>query len=418
VYEHVLAALTADKTIAFSIVKPLYCSCFHGVARFLFVRYALCPSQNYIRQVTLSRELLKLQSQTLQDCTSDIHRFAKLFRPSRTNRLILNGLRVAFPRVETFTDSRHHEGMRLPRFRILLVLFLLSSLAFADIIDDVRTALAQRNSAAAASELQTYRSQHGVDAAYLEALSWTARAALDANDLQQADSAAKETETLARQLLRKQSLDAEPHLSTALGAAIEVEARVLAAHGQNAQAAALLRRALATYGNTSISPRLHKNLNLLSLTKLPAPPLSTSEYLGTRPVPLDQLKGSPVLLFFWAHWCGDCKYEGPIISRLSSEFAPKGLTILAPTQLYGYAAKGEDAKPKDEIAYIGQVWQHFYPGLQSIPVPISKANFTNYGASTTPTLVLVDRKGRVALYHPGLMEYDDLRSAIEKTLSN
>ena len=278
--------------------------------------------------------------------------------------------------------------------------------------------LAQRNSAAADSELQTYRAQHGVDAAYLEALSWTARAALDANDLQQADSAAKETETLARQVLQKRSLDAEPHLPIALGAAIEVEARVLAAHGQNAQAAALLRRALATYGNTSISPRLHKNLNLLSLTKLPAPPLSTSEYLGTRPVPLDQLKGSPVLLFFWAHWCGDCKYEGPIISRLSSEFAAKGLTVLAPTQLYGYAAKGEDAKPKDEIAYIGQVWQHFYPGLQSVPVPISKANFTNYGASTTPTLVLVDRKGHVALYHPGLMEYDDLRSAIEKTLSN
>ena len=319
------------------------------------------------------------------------------------------------PRLETFRDSLHHEEMRLPRIAILL---LLSSVAFADIVDDVRTALAQRNSAAADSELQTYRAQHGVDASYLEALSWTARAALDANELEQADSAAKQTETLARQLLHKRSLDAEPHLPIALGAAFEVEAKVLAAHGQNAQAAALLRRALATYGNTSIGPRLHKNLNLLSLTKLPAPPLSTSEYLGTRPAPLSQLKGSPVLLFFWAHWCGDCKYEGPIISRLGSEFAPKGLTILAPTQLYGYAAKGGDAKPKDEIAYIGQVWHHYYPGLQSVPVPISKANFTNYGASTTPTLVLVDRKGRVALYHPGLMEYDALRSAIEKTLSN
>jgi thiol-disulfide isomerase/thioredoxin len=302
--------------------------------------------------------------------------------------------------------------------RLLGTLLLLSSLAFADIVDDVRTALAQRNSAAANSELQTYRSQHGVDAAYLEALSWTARAALDANDLQRADSAAKQTETLTHKLLQKRALDAEPHLPIALGAAIEVEAKVLAAHGQNARATALLRRALATYGNTSISPRLHKNLNLLGLTKSSAPPLNTSEYLGTRPVPLSQLKGSPVLLFFWAHWCGDCKYEGPIISRLGSEFAPKGLTILAPTQLYGYAAKGEDAKPKDEISYIGQVWQHFYPGLQSVPVPISKANFTNYGASTTPTLVLVDRKGRVTLYHPGLMEYDDLRSAIEKTLSN
>jgi thiol-disulfide isomerase/thioredoxin len=305
--------------------------------------------------------------------------------------------------------------MRLRSFAILL---LLSSLAFADIVEDVRAALARRNFSAADSQLQTYRAQHGVDAEYLEALSWTAREALDANQLEQADSAAKQTEALARQLLQKRSLDAEPHLPIALGAALEVQAQVLAAHGLNAQAATLLRRALVAYGNTSISARLHKNLNLLSLTKQPAPPLSTTEYLGTRPVPLSQLKGSPVLLFFWAHWCGDCKYEGPIISRLSSEFAPQGLTILAPTQLYGYAAKGEDAKPKDEIAYIGQVWEHFYPGLQSVPVPISKTNFTNYGASTTPTLVLVDRKSRVALYHPGLMQYEDLRSAIEKTLAN
>jgi thiol-disulfide isomerase/thioredoxin len=305
--------------------------------------------------------------------------------------------------------------MHLRRFAILL---LLSTVASAGIIEDVRSALAHRNFAAVDSELQQYRTQHGVDPEYLEALSWTAREALAANQLVQADTAAKQTETLALQQLKKRSLDAEPHLPIALGAALEVQAQVLAAHGQNSQAAALLRRALVSYRNTSISPRLHKNLNLLSLTAQPALPLSTEEYLGTRPAPLSQLRGSPVLLFFWAHWCGDCKYEAPIISRLSSEFAPKGLAILAPTQLYGYAAQGEDAKPKEELAYIAQVWQHYYPGLQNVPVPISKTNFTNYGASTTPTLVLLDRKGRVALYHPGLLEYEDLRTAIEKTMSN
>ena len=306
------------------------------------------------------------------------------------------------------------------RLRYFAILLLLSSLAFGDIVEDVRTALAQRNFAAADSALQTYRAQHGVDPEYLEALSWTAREELAANQLDKADATAKETETQARKLLEKRSLDAEPHLPVALGAALEVQAKVLAAHGQNAQAAALLRHALASYGNTSISPRLHKNLNQLSLTAQAAPPLSTSEYLGSRPVPLSQLKGPRFLLFFWAHYgfAETAKYEGPIIARLSSEFGGKGLAVLAPTQLYGYAAKGEDAKPKDEIAYIGQVWQHFYPGLQSVAVPISKTNFTNYGASTTPTLVLVDRKGRVALYHPGLMQYDDLRAAIEKTLSN
>ena len=81
VYKHVLTALAADEPITLGIVKPLYCSCFHGVARFLFLRYALCQSQNFFRQVTLvSRELLKnCKGQTQQDCNSDVPEIAKLF---------------------------------------------------------------------------------------------------------------------------------------------------------------------------------------------------------------------------------------------------------------------------------------------------------------------------------------------------
>jgi hypothetical protein len=32
VNEYVFAVLAADETITLGIVKPLYCSCFHGVA--------------------------------------------------------------------------------------------------------------------------------------------------------------------------------------------------------------------------------------------------------------------------------------------------------------------------------------------------------------------------------------------------
>ena len=300
--------------------------------------------------------------------------------------------------------------------RLTAILLLLAALAQGEIINDVRTTLAQGNLSAARSQLDTYRAQHGIDPEYLEALSWMARAALSANQLDQAEAYAKQTESASRQMLQHRTLDAEPHLPMALGAAFEVKAQVLAARSQNAQAAALLRHALASYGSTSIRARLQKNLNLLGLTGQPAPPLSIAEYLGTRPTPLSQQKGAPVLLFFWAHWCGDCKQEGPIISKLAADFAAQGLKVEAPTQLYGYAAQGEDAKPKDEVAYIGRVWQHYYPALQDVPVPISKLNFDRYGASTTPTLVLIDRQGRVALYHPGLMSYDDLRAAIEKAM--
>jgi thiol-disulfide isomerase/thioredoxin len=193
---------------------------------------------------------------------------------------------------------------------------------------------------------------------------------------------------------------------------------VLEARGQHAQAVALLRKSLATYGATSIKPRLQKNLNLLTLSGTTAPALHEADYLGSKPTSLAQLKGMPVLLFFWAHWCGDCKAEGPVIAQLRSEFGPKGLAVYAPTQLYGYAARGEDATPTVERAYIEQVWSHFYPALQGVPVPISKENFNNYGASTTPTLVVLNRQGKVALYHPGVMPYAELRAAIQQVVAN
>jgi thiol-disulfide isomerase/thioredoxin len=122
-------------------------------------------------------------------------------------------------------------------------------------------------------------------------------------------------------------------------------------------------------------------------------------------------------LFFWAHWCGDCKAEVPIIARLKQEFAPSGLVVIGPTQLYGYAAQGNDATPAQERTYIESVRQRYYASLPDMPVPLSQQNFNTYGASTTPTLVILNRAGQVAMYHPGAMPYAELRSAVEKAAS-
>ena len=53
VHEYIFSILAADETITFGVVKPLHCSCFHGVALFLFLfRYALMYSLDFCRQVT------------------------------------------------------------------------------------------------------------------------------------------------------------------------------------------------------------------------------------------------------------------------------------------------------------------------------------------------------------------------------
>ncbi len=302
------------------------------------------------------------------------------------------------------------------RFRIFLLFLGLTTSAWAGIVENVRVALMQNNFSAAESQLDSYRNQVGVNGEYLEAYSWMARAYFDQGDYTRADSYAKQTKTQAVELLKKRPLDAEPHLPLALGAAYEVQAQVLAAHGQKAQAVALLRSALTIYSNTSIHDRLQKNINLLSFQGRIAPPLKQDEFLGATLPPNAQLKGSPVLLFFWAHWCADCKGEAPIIAQLRSEFASKGLKVIGPTRYYGYTAQIEHASPADELRYIDAVRHRFYSGLLDMPVPINKSNFEVYGASTTPTLVLIDKTGKVAWYHPGAVMYDQLKAEIEKVV--
>jgi len=302
------------------------------------------------------------------------------------------------------------------KWRVVACLVVLSTAAAAGIVDDVREAIAVNNLPAAQAELTAYKAQHGADPEYLEGLSWLGRAALAAQQYEPAIDYAKQTQVLTADLLKTRKLDADEHLPTALGAAYEVEAQALAASGRKPQAVALLRAGLQKYGETSIRARIQKNLNMLMFVGQTAPTIKEDEFVGAKPPALTEMKGSPVLLFFWAHWCVDCKGEAPILAKLRSEYEMKGLRFMAPTKRYGYAARGDEAKPAEENAYIQSVWQQYYAPLAGVPVPMNKSNFDVYGASTTPTLVLVDKAGKIAFYHPGAMPYDELRAAVDKVM--
>jgi len=293
---------------------------------------------------------------------------------------------------------------------------LIAVAAWANVIGDVRALIGQNNFTLADALLQKYRTEHGVTPEMLEALSWLGRGSLAAKRLDKAQAYAAETHRLALDQLKNRPLDAENHLPIALGAAIEVQGQVLNERGDRSGAVAYLRKELATYRATSIRARIQKNINLLSLEGKSAPALDQREYLGGKPRPLTSLKGEPVLLFFWAHWCGDCKEEGPILAQIEKEYASKHLVVVAPTQRYGYVARGEEAGPADELKYIDEIRHKFYADLLNVPAPISDENFKNYGASTTPTLVLIDKQGIVRMYHPGRMTLEEIRAALNKVL--
>lgn len=288
-----------------------------------------------------------------------------------------------------------------------------------NVIADVRALIAKGDFAGGEARLNAYRAERGVTPEALEALSWLGRGALAARQLDKAENYALETYDLCLEALKTRRMDDEPRLPIAIGAAIEVRAHVHAQRGARADAVYLLQQELATYRATSIRARIQKNINLLSLEGKAAPALDTAEFLGSvAPGAVAALKGKPVVLFFWAHWCPDCKAMSTVLEGLLTRYRDQGLTVVAPTQRYGYVAKRAPAGPAEEMAYMAAVRDEVYPWLAREWVPVSEENIKNYGVSTTPTVVLIDRAGLVRLYHPGQMTLEQIEPHIKAILES
>jgi len=286
----------------------------------------------------------------------------------------------------------------------------------AGLVPSVRAAIAKHDFAAGEALINEYRSRQSVTSELAEAVSWLGRGALADRELDRAEQYALDAEDLSIELLKTTRVNDDRHLELALGAAIETEALVQAARGARSEAIYGLKRALADYGDTVLNKRIHKNINALSLEGQAAIPLNTVEHLGPVVPTFDQLKGSVVLLFFWAHWCPDCKAESPIIARLLDKYRSQGLAIVAPTQRFGYIVSGTPAPPDEELRHIVEVRDTYYSFLRDQPVPLSEANHKEYGVSSTPTLVLLDRQGIVRVYNPGTMSEAELDAAIRQLL--
>lgn len=285
----------------------------------------------------------------------------------------------------------------------------------ASIVAATRAAMTDGNLAAGHALVEAHEAAHGRSPQSLLAYSWIARVALNTNKLDDAERLAGETYTRGDALLAGRGMDDEPELPIAIGAAIEVLGQSAARAGRRSEAVALLTAEMTRFKDTSLVKRIQKNLHIVSLAGEPAPALSTREWLGEARRTPEELRGTVVVMFFWAHWCADCKRQGPILETLVARHGG-AVQVVAPTQRFGYVAGGVDALPDVERDYIDRVLSSSYPWLRTVPVPLDEANHVTYGVSTTPTIVIVDREGRVAAYHPGVMTLEALEAAIAPLL--
>lgn len=289
------------------------------------------------------------------------------------------------------------------------LLFASTPLFAGDLTRAIRSKLSAGDLRTGEALAEDWKAAHGEDEEYLDGLGWLARGA---QLLGQADKAME----YVRELRQRIPVDSAENL-TALGAAIEVEGRVILARQGRGAALLFYDRELAKVKDTALRSRISKNISLIALEGNPAPEIDFRDALGPATRSLAEFRGRPVLLFFWAHWCGDCRAQAPVIARLAAKYREQGLAVVAPTRYYGTGKDDKDVPQKEERAHIADVLATRYQGFAAIPVPIDESAMVRYGASATPTLALLDKKGIVRLYTPTRMSEAELERWIETLIA-
>ena len=251
----------------------------------------------------------------------------------------------------------------------------------------------------------------------IEAFSWLGRDLVARKRYEEAMTYASRTYGFVEEALKSRKLDDEPRLPIALGAAIEVQALALAGQGRRSEALMHLQRESEQFKGTSIIMRLNKNANVIGLEGQPAFPLTSKEVLGPKTPSLAELKGKPVVIFAWAHWCGDCKTQGPLLDQVVNKYKSSGITVIAPTQRFGYAEKRRPVGPAEELKYIESIRDQFYPWMKTVSAPVSDEVYLRYGVSTTPTYVMIDRDGKVSSYLPGQPTIEQIDAMVQKIVA-
>jgi thiol-disulfide isomerase/thioredoxin len=105
-------------------------------------------------------------------------------------------------------------------------------------------------------------------------------------------------------------------------------------------------------------------------------------------VRLSDLKGSVVVLDFWASWCAPCRAGVPEMSALARRLAPRGVHVL-----------GINAEHLADGAYqaLYRHWGFAYPVLRD---PTGEAH-SHYDIDVFPTLIVIDQRQKVRFAHAG-----------------
>lgn len=144
----------------------------------------------------------------------------------------------------------------------------------------------------------------------------------------------------------------------------------------------------------------------------PAQPSSAALFAATlhdaedKPFAMAQLKGRPLIVNFWARWCGPCRKEIPELAAAHDRYAKKGLVIV------GIALDDKVEATKD----FARAYEMRYTGLLAKEGGIALMQALGNARAVVPFTLVIDRQGRVVGSKLGAMNHDEIEAAARQLL--
>ena len=125
---------------------------------------------------------------------------------------------------------------------------------------------------------------------------------------------------------------------------------------------------------------------------------------GTPPARLSlaSMKGHPVILDFWATWCGPCQMEAPIMNTIAQRYNDRGLAVVG-------------VNTSDEDGLAAQFVNKKHLGF---PVVYDEGNAIakKYAVTNLPTLIVISKTGKVVAVRTGVTSDSALDDIVRRYL--
>ena len=194
----------------------------------------------------------------------------------------------------------------------------------------------------------------------------------------------------------------------AVAAAAKVEATggerpVDAAHGTR-----MVMVVLALAAGFALVPRFTQSCSTSSSGQ-PAPDF-TADVIANAPTPgqasiaSSSFRGHPVVLDFWATWCGPCQIEAPILNGVAERFKDKGLVVVG-------------VNTSDPA---GRKLAPLFAAKKGLSFPIvydeGDAIAHQYQVDNMPTLVVISKEGKITAIRQGVTSDAELERLVRQVL--